>query len=138
MNKRRSLVIAMGASALASPLSLFAQPKKLARVGILGNMSAADVLVESFTAGLRELGYIEGTNLAIERRFGEGDETRLDALAADLVKLKPDVIFAPNSIAVEAGLFYLQLVIQVDVIQVHQRQQGRIAACTGQMRGQVS
>jgi putative ABC transport system substrate-binding protein len=53
--------------------------------------------------GLRELGYVEGKNVVIERRLAEGDVTRLDALAAELVRQKPDVIFAPNSISVEAA-----------------------------------
>lgn len=104
MNKRRKLLLALGASTLASPLSSLAQPAtKIWRVGILGNMSASDPLPEAFMQGLRELGYVEGKNVIIERRFGEGDASRLDALAADLVRQKPDVIFAPNSISVEAA-----------------------------------
>ena len=56
---RRTLLLALGAGALAAPLLSFAQTK-VPRVGILGNMSASDPLLESFAQGLRELGYVEG------------------------------------------------------------------------------
>src|SRR5207244_3584263 len=50
--------------------------------------------IESFRQGLRELGYVEGQNIAIEYRFAEGRPERLPALAAELVRLKVDVIVA--------------------------------------------
>ena len=63
MNKRRKLVIALGACALAAPLGLFAQPQgKVWRIGFLGNSSPEleANLVGPFREGLRELGYVEG------------------------------------------------------------------------------
>ncbi len=99
---RRKLLVALGAAALASPLASLAQTK-IWRIGIPGNMSASDKMLESFTQGLRELGYVEGNNVVLERRLAEGDVARLDALAAELVRQKPDVIFAPNSISVDAA-----------------------------------
>jgi putative ABC transport system substrate-binding protein len=99
---RRQTLFALGAAALALPHLSFAQTK-VRRVCILGNMNASDSLLDAFTLGLRELGYVEGKNVIIERHLAEGDATRLDVLAADLVRQKPDVIFAPNSISLEAA-----------------------------------
>ena len=95
MNKRRKLIVALGASALVSPLSSFAQPaKKVWRIGFLGSEFAAGYgsNLEALRAGLRDLGYAEGKNIAIESRWAEGKYERLPDLAAELVRLKVDVI----------------------------------------------
>ncbi len=103
MNKHRKLVIALGASALAVPFGLFAQrPGKVWRVGFL-DIGSGPEQFEAFMQGLLELGYIEGKNILIERRIAEGNRDRFGTLAADLVRQKPDVIFAPNTISVEAA-----------------------------------
>jgi ABC-type uncharacterized transport system substrate-binding protein len=70
------------------------QPKKAPRIGILSSLSPAAVLarMDAFRQGLRELGYVEGKNLVIEYRYAEGKLDRLPALAAELVRLKVDVI----------------------------------------------
>jgi len=68
------------------------QPKKVYRLGYLGGGPGIEERAETFRQGLRELGYIEGHNLIIEWRFAKGDENRLPELAAELVRLKPDVI----------------------------------------------
>src|SRR5574341_1111547 len=90
----RSFFIAILAlAALAAPLATAAQPPpKVPRIGYLGfgSPSAGASLLESFRQGLRELGYVEGQNLAIEYRFAEGKLDRLPDLAADLVRLKVD------------------------------------------------
>ena len=97
MNNRRKLIIALGATALASPLSPFAQPAtKVWRVGFLSLRTRpvsldADIF-SAFLGGMRELGYVEGKNLAMEWRFGDNKAERLPALAAELVQLKVDVI----------------------------------------------
>ena len=57
----------------------------------------------AFFGRLAELGYREGNNLVVERRFAEGQFDRLPALAAELVALQPDVMFAPGSQAALAG-----------------------------------
>ena len=75
MMKRRKLLIALGASALAAPLASFAQQQqKVYRVGFLGNSTAAleANLVGPFREGLRDLGYVEGQNVLIEYRWAEG------------------------------------------------------------------
>jgi putative tryptophan/tyrosine transport system substrate-binding protein len=67
------------------------------RIGILSNvpLSEDDGAWKAFMQGLRDLGYVEGQNLAIEHRSSEGNYQRLPALAAELVRLKVDVIVAP-------------------------------------------
>jgi putative ABC transport system substrate-binding protein len=70
------------------------QPKKIPRIGYLiaTSPSSYATRTEAFRRGLRELGYVEGKNIVIERRFAEGKLDRLPALAAELVRLKVDVI----------------------------------------------
>jgi putative ABC transport system substrate-binding protein len=70
------------------------QPKKVPRVGYLSPVDAAtdSTLSEPFRLALRELGYTEGQNIVIEYRYAEGKPDRLPALAADLVRLKVDII----------------------------------------------
>jgi putative ABC transport system substrate-binding protein len=90
-------------AALAAPLAAEAQPAgKNPRIGILRPGSPPDPLVEAFRQGLRELGYDEGRNISIEYRWAEGRDERLPGLAADLVRLKMDVIVAGVG-AVEAA-----------------------------------
>ncbi len=68
------------------------QPKKVPRIGYLSARSGPESRDESFRQGLRELGYVEGKNIVIESRYAEGKLDRLPALAAELVRLKVDVI----------------------------------------------
>ena len=70
------------------------QPKKVPLIGFLGATSPSTISdrVEAFRQGLRELGYVEGKNIVIEWRFAEGKLDRLAALAAELVRLKVDII----------------------------------------------
>jgi putative tryptophan/tyrosine transport system substrate-binding protein len=73
------------------------QAAKVARIGVLGGSPAATPLGEAFLQGLRDLGYVEGRTVVIERRFDEGKLERLPALAAELVALKVDVIVTTGS-----------------------------------------
>ena len=70
------------------------QPGKVPRIGFLSGVSRATLSgrVDSFRQGLRELGYVEGKNIVIEWRFAGGKLDKLPALAAELVRLKVDVI----------------------------------------------
>ena len=82
------------------------QPTKIPRIGLLITSSAAATasFVDALQQGLRELGYVEGKNIAIERRFAELKFDRLPDLATELVGLKVDVIVAAGSnIAVRAA-----------------------------------
>jgi putative ABC transport system substrate-binding protein len=94
------------AGAFAAPLASFAQqPAKIARIGFLhpASAQAAAIHLQAFRDGLRELGYVEGKNLQLELRWGEGKLERLPALAAELVQLKVDVIVAASSPSVVAA-----------------------------------
>jgi len=70
------------------------QPKKVSRIGYLNASSPSTntARIEAFRQGLRELGYVEGKNIVIEYRAAEGKLDHLPALAAELVRLKVDVI----------------------------------------------
>ena len=96
MNNRRKIIIALGAGALISPLPSLAQqqPAKIRRIGLLSPYSPADSTLwyEAFRLGLRDRGWVEGTNITIEYRYAEGKRELVPDLAADLVRLKVDVI----------------------------------------------
>ncbi len=94
--KRRS-VLGFAAAALAAPSGLFAQqPGRVYRIGILGAAAPTPdnlrISLEPFRQGLRERGWIEGQNIIIEERWAEGKAERFPELAAELVRLKVDVI----------------------------------------------
>src|SRR5215813_1367763 len=83
------------AAALLSIVSMAkAQPKKVPRIGYLTSTDPAteSIRFEPFRAALRELGYIEGQNITIEYRYGEGKRDRAPELVAELVRLKVDII----------------------------------------------
>jgi len=108
MVSRRQVVISLGAGVLAAPLTSFAQqqPAKTPRIGFLHPavpQNNSSPFLEEFRQGLRELGYVEGKNLQLEVRWGEGKLERLPALAAELVRLKVDVIVAMTSPSVVAA-----------------------------------
>src|SRR6187402_1082194 len=106
MNYRRKLIVALFASLLGVPLaSLGQQPVKVARIGFLeaSTLSVIAARVEAFRQGLRELGYVEGKNVAIEYRYAEGNFDRLPALAAELVRLNVNVIVTGGPTAIPAA-----------------------------------
>jgi putative ABC transport system substrate-binding protein len=77
------------------------QPKQVARIGFLSSAASPGTPYESFRQGLRDLGYVEGQNIAIEYRSGEGIP-RLTELATELVELKIDLIVAQGQAAIAA------------------------------------
>ena len=91
---RGSLGLAgLGLLAGCGVLPNLAQPSRLSRIGYLhAGLSSARSYLEAFQSGLRDLGYVEGTNLAIEYRFAEGDTSRLPGLASELVDLRLEAI----------------------------------------------
>jgi putative ABC transport system substrate-binding protein len=107
LNKRRNLVIALGASAVLLPLRSPAQQRgKVWRVGFLAGRHVGSLdsdMFGAFPRGLRELGYVEGKNLVIEWRSAEGRYERLPELAAELIRLRVDVIVAPGPPAISAA-----------------------------------
>jgi putative tryptophan/tyrosine transport system substrate-binding protein len=99
--KRRRFLLTSLAGALATPRGAEAQQAgKVYRVGILGEKASdpSEVrLWQAFRLGLRELGWLEGRNILIESRWAEGNHARIPELAADLVRLKVDLIVTRGS-----------------------------------------
>ena len=79
------------------------QPKKVPRIGYLGGPHPLLERREAFRQGLRELGYVEGKNIVIEWRSGEGKSERVPALAAELVRLNVDLIVTDGSNSTRAA-----------------------------------
>ena len=93
--RRREFVTLIGSAALTWPLTTRAQQSKVARIGALYlGIADAEIFRTGLREGLRELGYIEGRDIAFEFRSAEGRLDRLPELAADLAQLKVDVIVA--------------------------------------------
>jgi putative tryptophan/tyrosine transport system substrate-binding protein len=90
------LAVILTVGFFATPLAAEAQPGTVPRIGVLSPSAPSDPRMqrrlEAFQQGLRELGYVEGQNIAIESRWAEGKYDRLPALAAELVRLKVNVI----------------------------------------------
>jgi len=97
--KRKILVLAISAMLFALCLPAEAQQtKKVHRIGYLSGLDPAREFArsETFRLALRELGYIEGQNIAIEYRYAEGKNDRLPGFAVELVRLKVDIIVSPS------------------------------------------
>jgi putative tryptophan/tyrosine transport system substrate-binding protein len=105
---RRLLLVILGAGALAVALSAGAQ-RSAGKIPVIGYLSPvvpqnnSDARFEAFRQGLRDFGYVEGKNVRLEVRWGEGNLERMPALAAELVALKVDVLVAGSSPAVLAA-----------------------------------
>ena len=102
MASRRAFLGTLAGGLLAAPLAVEAQPAdRVWRVGFLNVV--ASPMMDEFRQGLRDLGYVEGRNVLIEHRHADGKADRLPELAAELVRLKPDVIVAQSSPAAQAA-----------------------------------
>ena len=102
MTKRRTVVVALGACALAVPLAILAQPKdKIWRVGYLdyGSRQFAESSrrYATFIEGMRALGRVEGKDFVVEARYADGKSERLAPLAAELVRAQVDVILSTGT-----------------------------------------
>ena len=98
---RREFIAGIAGGLLAAPLAVEArQAGKVYRIGILGQKAADPEEArqwQAFRSGLRERGWIEGGNILIESRWTEGNLARLPELAADLIRLRVDVIVTRGS-----------------------------------------
>src|SRR5258707_15119626 len=93
--RRREFITFLGGAAVAWPHGARAQQPKVARIGALYiGLADAESFKKELQDGLRELGYMEGQNIAFEFRSAEGKLDRLPELAAELARLKVDVIVA--------------------------------------------
>ncbi len=108
MMERRTFLVMISGGCLAAPLAAEGQqPAKVPRIGLLlggsPSVGISSERIEAFRQGLRELGYVEGKNLAIEYRWAEGKPERFPDFAAELVRLKVDVIVAHTTPAALAA-----------------------------------
>jgi putative ABC transport system substrate-binding protein len=114
---RRAFVESVTGGLLSVPLAAGAQPAgKVHRIGFLGNSTAAleANLVQPFRDGLRELGYVEGRDVAIEYRWAEGQYERFPALIVELIALKVEVLVTagtPAALAVKRATTTIPLVM---------------------------
>ncbi len=100
MNKKISAFLLATIVLTAVPLTEAQQPGKIPTIGFMRGGSPTDPEVEAFRQGLRELGYVEGKNIIIDFRITEGKTDRFAGVAAELVRLKVDVIVAAGGSAV--------------------------------------
>jgi putative tryptophan/tyrosine transport system substrate-binding protein len=105
--KRRAFITLVGGAAAAWPVAARAQQPERGRVigllmGFAENDPAAQSLITTFRRELARLGWIEGSSLRIEIRWGNGSEARIGAFAKELVNLRPDIILGQTTAAVSA------------------------------------
>jgi ABC-type uncharacterized transport system substrate-binding protein len=113
--KRREFATMLGAAATWPLAARAQQPAKQPTIGFLGGQSRSTMshLEAAFVQRLRELGWIEGSNIAIERRWVEGNDERAAEVAAEFVRLKVEVIFAggtSNAVAAKQATSLIPIV----------------------------
>jgi len=100
---RRAFIGTVAGALLAAPLAAGAQQRpKTTRIGFL-SLSSGPTPTMDISPGLRELGWVEGQNIAVEYRWAAGREDQLPTLAAELVRLKVDVIMTSSGLAAQAA-----------------------------------
>ncbi len=104
MNKKITAVVLATIFLATVSLAEAQQSKKVPRIGVIDptNSSTAVHRMNALQQGLRQLGYVDGTNISIEYRYSDGKPDRLSALAAELVGLKVDIILAGNNAVARA------------------------------------
>jgi len=98
--KRREFITLLGGAVVARPLAARAQQEKLPTIGFLGTatLSTMNSRVAALVQRMRELGWIDGRNVAIEYRWAEGRSERFTEIATEFVRLKADVIVTQGTL----------------------------------------
>jgi len=118
--RRREFISLLGSGAVLLPLAARAQPKRIPAIGLLGSTSADESarVLDALRAGLKESGFTENQNVAIEYRWAHGKHGRLPALATDLVDRQVTVIVTtgsePSALAAKAATNKIPIVFVVD------------------------
>jgi len=103
VTSRRRFLAAALAAPFAGPLTAAAQRDKVHRLGVLLPTARPGGNMDAFFKALRELGYVEGQNLLVERRYAEGQDDRYASLAAELARSRVDAILAAGPSAARAA-----------------------------------
>lgn len=139
---RRTTLLALLVSGVAPRASLAKQSGKIWRIGYLNlgtRQNAVDLgRIAALLNGMREQGYVESKNFVLEARFADGDSRRLDVLAAELVRLKVDVILATGSAVSRVAQFAtatIPIVVIATTDPVHDGFAATLARPGGNMTG---
>src|SRR5947208_12290062 len=134
---KKIICLALCAMLLALSFPVHAQqPKKIPRIGYLG--AGSPPVDKAFLQGLRDLGYIEGQNIAIEYRFADGKNERLPGLAAELIDLKVAVIVTagtPAAVAAKQATSMIPVVMAIVADPVGEGLVGSLARPGGNVTG---
>jgi putative ABC transport system substrate-binding protein len=145
MNHRRKFLVSLGASALIAPFGSLAQQSNIYRFGYL-DFGSRKSFVDAgrhgaLIQGLRDLAYVEGKTFVFEERFADGNSDRLDGFAAELVRLKVDLMLStgtPAHLAAQRATSTIPIVVMADADPVRNGLAASLARPGGNITGMSS